>query len=57
MSDAHASDAARSLARARWGSQVVERAAEVVISRRAELPAAVRAEVVERLTDDAEAGE
>jgi hypothetical protein len=38
-----ASEAARELARARWGSQAVERAAAVVIPRAGELSEAVRA--------------
>jgi hypothetical protein len=39
------SEAARQLARARWGSTVVVRAAETVIERQAELPPEVRAEL------------
>jgi hypothetical protein len=45
--DEAVSEAARQLIARRWGSQVVERAAQVVISRVAELPPAVRAQVHE----------
>jgi len=40
-----ASEAGRLLARARWGSQAVDRAAQVVISRAGELPADLREQV------------
>jgi hypothetical protein len=43
--DAAASEAARALVARRWGSQAVEKAAQVVISRAAELPDAVREQV------------
>jgi hypothetical protein len=58
MSDAQASEAARALAVQRWGPRAVVRAAETVISRAAELPPAVRAELhlatadQEDVTDD-----
>jgi hypothetical protein len=42
-----ASEAARALARARWGSTAVVRSAQVVIERAAELPDATRAAVHE----------
>jgi len=45
MSDTKASEAGRELIRHRWGSQVVERAAQTVILRAAELPPTVRAQV------------
>ena len=45
--DDTASEAGRLLARARWGSQAVDRAAQVVISRAAELSEAQRAELHE----------
>ena len=43
MDDTKASEAARELIRHRWGSQVVERAARVVLERVDELPPATRA--------------
>ena len=43
MDDAQASEAARELARARWGNQVAVRSAQVAIERVAELPAELRA--------------
>jgi hypothetical protein len=49
MADTKVSAAARELLRARWGDQVVSRAAQTVIERAAELPEAKRAEVLERL--------
>jgi hypothetical protein len=52
--DDAASEAARALVARRWGSQVVERAAAVVIERAAELPAAVR-EQVHQVTGEAAA--
>jgi hypothetical protein len=39
---AEASDAARSLARARWGTRVLDHAVEVVVNRSADLDAAQR---------------
>lgn len=45
MADSQASEAARSLARARWGNAVAVRAAHVVIARAGELPPDVAAEV------------
>jgi hypothetical protein len=47
MADPDLSEHARELNRARWGSQVVDKAAQVVISRVAELPAEIRAQVHE----------
>jgi hypothetical protein len=52
MSDAQASEAARELARQRWGDQVVRRAAAIVVERAAELPDAVR-EQVHQATEEA----
>ena len=43
MADPDATEAARQMNRARWGSSKVERAAQVVIPRAGELPEAVRA--------------
>lgn len=40
-----ASEAARALVARRWGSQVVERAAQTVIERVDELPEVIRAQV------------
>jgi hypothetical protein len=51
MADTKASEAGRDLVRQRWGNQVVTRAAAVVIERRDELPAALRAELVGALTE------
>jgi len=45
MSSADASEVARHAARVRWGSQVPEKAAEVVLERMDELPPTVRAEL------------
>jgi hypothetical protein len=46
MDDAHEpSEAARQLARARWGDSVVRRAVGVVVERRAELSPDLRAEL------------
>jgi hypothetical protein len=45
--DDAASEAGRLLARARWGSQAVDRAAELVISRAGELDDSLRAELHE----------
>jgi hypothetical protein len=42
MADAQASEAARELARARWGNAAVVRSAEVVIARADELPDSLR---------------
>jgi hypothetical protein len=53
--DRAASEAARQLARSRWGSTKVDRAAQVVIERHAELGEALRAElhqVTEESRDD-----
>jgi hypothetical protein len=49
MGIATTSEHARHAARSRWGSQVVTRAAEIVIERAPELPADLAAEVVEAL--------
>jgi hypothetical protein len=54
--DRVASEAARALARSRWGSAKVDRAAAVVIERHAELDAARRAEVHEITAPDPDAG-
>jgi hypothetical protein len=43
----NASEAGRALAAARWGSRAVDRAAQVVISRAAELDDSLRAELHE----------
>jgi len=57
MTDAHdaggaaGSSAGRELARARWGSTAVERAAAVVLARAAELPDTVREQVHEATGD------
>jgi hypothetical protein len=51
--DRVASEAARQLARSRWGSSKVDRAALVVIERYAELDEARRAEVHEVTGPDA----
>ena len=45
MADPDASEHARALNRARWGSQVAVRSAEVVIERADELPADIREQV------------
>ena len=45
MPDKDASEAARALIAHRWGSQVVEKAAQTVIQRADELPPTVRAQV------------
>lgn len=55
MTDAKATEAARELLSHRWGNQVPEKAAQVVISRADELSPSTRAEVIGALTD-AEAG-
>jgi hypothetical protein len=47
MADTQASEHGRELARARWGSQAVDRAAQVVISRAAEVSPELRAELHE----------
>jgi hypothetical protein len=58
MSDAkQASEAARSLVRHRWGSQVAEKAASVVISRAGELSPSTKSAVARAVADhDAEEG-
>jgi hypothetical protein len=57
MADAHdASEAARSLANARWGDAVARRAAQVVIERAGQLPADLR-EQVHEATAGGEGGE
>jgi hypothetical protein len=55
--DEAASEAGRQLVRRRWGSQAVERAAAVVITRCAELPETVRAELHEATGEAAGRGE
>jgi hypothetical protein len=57
MSTADAGEAARSenaraAARARWGSQVVSRAAGIVVERAAELDEAQRAAIGAAITED-----
>ena len=52
MSDAQASEAARSLARIRWGSTVVERAAGIVIARADELDESTRAAIGAAITEE-----
>ena len=58
MDDAQdaASEAGRALARARWGSAAVERAAELVISRADELPGPLR-EQLHQVTGEAADGD
>ena len=58
MADADASEAGRELARARWGSGAVVRAALVVLSRADELPGGIRASLHEVTADrDGEAAD
>lgn len=45
MTDAQASEAARSLANARWRGQAVEKAARTVLARVDELPLTMRAQL------------
>jgi hypothetical protein len=47
MADTQASEAGAALARARWGDQVVRRAAAVLLERADELPDALREQVHE----------
>jgi hypothetical protein len=56
MADTQASEAARALVNVRWRGQVAEKAAQVVISRAAELSPSTRAEVVGALTEQKDAG-
>jgi hypothetical protein len=46
------SEHAKALNRARWGDRVAVRAAEVVIERADQVPEALKAEVLQALTDD-----
>jgi hypothetical protein len=51
MSDADTTEAARALAAARWGNQVVTRAVATVVERRDQLDAALLAEL-RQVTED-----
>ena len=51
MSNADASERASLASRARWGSQVPDAAAEIVIARYEELDGAVRARLEERIAE------
>lgn len=51
MADTKASEAGRDLVSFRWRNQVAEKAAEVVISRAAELSPSTRAEVLAAVAD------
>jgi hypothetical protein len=57
MADTEASEAARTLVRRRWGSQVVSRAVLVVVDRAAELDEAQRAQLREIAGDPARTGD
>jgi hypothetical protein len=57
MSDAQASAAARELARARWGTRVLDAAVETVLTRSADLDDAQRAELAAAIGQEAPGGD
>jgi hypothetical protein len=57
MANADASEAARELARARWGDAVLRRAVAVVVERSADLDDTQRAELEAAVSKEAHAGE